>query len=233
MTARVVLTAEVDEWRNAGDPNCSIDQSFAPDAAERVRYDDSTSKNPSQLASRTIRLPREKTHGIGAFNVRLINAGVGTNEAVMCFANDNVASHANNSPRFAEDALNQARIFLHAPSNRYTVRRCLHGREVNHSSFRLRNDFLRDSEDVARLKLDPALAHAIQQALSQIYIGMYLRRMLDRHELELHCTCRRYRQVSLSLCGSARKACRSSGVSMSNAMPGRSMTSERMPAALA
>src|SRR5262245_27826222 len=128
MTARVVHTAEVDKWRNARDPNCSIDQSFAPDAAERVRYDDSTSENPSQLASRTIRIPWEKTHGIGAFNVRLINTGVGTNEAVMCFANDNVASHPNNSPRFAENDLNQAWVFLRASSNRYTLRRCLHRR---------------------------------------------------------------------------------------------------------
>src|SRR5262249_26297330 len=93
--------------------------------------------------------------------------------------------------------------------------------------------FLCDSDDVLRLRLDAALVHRIQQALRQIRIGMYLRHMLDGYELELHCTCWRYRHVSLSLRGSARNACKSSGVSMSNAMPGRSITSERIPAAVA
>src|SRR5215510_506879 len=233
MTARIALTAEVDEWRNARDPDCDIDQSFAPDATKCVRYDDPTSENPSQLASRTIRIPRKKTHCIRAFNVRLIDPGIGTNEAVMRFADENVAPRPNNSPRFAEDDLNQSRIFLHPSSNYHTLRRRLHRREMNDPSFRLRNDFLCDRDDVLRLKIDAALVHRIQQALRQIRIGMYLRHMLDGYELELHCTCWRYRHVSLSLRGSARNACISSGVSMSNAMPGRSITSERIPAAVA
>src|SRR6266571_7506873 len=55
--------------------------------------------------------------------------------------------------------------------------------------------------------------------------------MPDGQDLQLHRRLERYRHVSLSLRGSSMNACRSSGVSMSNAIPGRLITSERSPAA--
>src|SRR5689334_8124478 len=104
---------------------------------------------------------------------------------------------------------------------------------MNNSTLRLRNNLLRYGHDVVRTKLDSRIADCTQQALRQIRAGLYFRHAADRNKLKLHCRCCRYLQVSLSVRGLSRKARRSSGVSISKAIPGRSMTSERRPAAAA
>src|SRR6266705_2043174 len=55
--------------------------------------------------------------------------------------------------------------------------------------------------------------------------------MPDGLDLQLHRRLERYRHVSLSLRGAPMNDSRSSGVSRSNAIPGRLITSERRPAA--
>src|SRR5262249_32278775 len=111
--------------------------------------------------------------------------------------------------------------------------RCAHRRKINDSTFGLRNDLLCNNKNISLLKLNLGPMNRIEQTLRQIHSGSDLRHVLDGQEFELHCLSLRYRHVSLSFRGSSRKARRSSGVSMSNAMPGRSITSERSPAALA
>src|SRR5213593_3317659 len=100
MTIAVMLAAEIDERRHAGDSNHSIHEPLTPDSAECVRYNDPASENARQFASGTVWILRKKSHRIVAFNVGLINARIGANEPVMCLTNQNFVTHPNDAPRF-------------------------------------------------------------------------------------------------------------------------------------
>src|SRR5262245_42919152 len=153
MTVSIAHTSKINEGRHSRNPDCGINKTFAPDAAKSVRYDDSTSEDTSKLASGTIGIFGKNAYNTVPFNVRLIYTGVSTNKAVMCFADQNLAAHPNDSARFAEDNLHQPRIFFHASAESNTVLRRLHGRQLNDSSLSLRDYLLRNSDDVARLNL--------------------------------------------------------------------------------
>src|SRR5881392_3617913 len=98
MTVCIVLAAEVDKQRDSCDANRHIDQPFAPDAPECIRQDDAASENARQVASRTVGIFWKERHGIHPFNVRLIDSCICTNETMVSFTNQHLATHSNNAP---------------------------------------------------------------------------------------------------------------------------------------
>ena len=93
----IALTAEIDERRYPCNPDCRVHESLSPNSAERIGNDDAASEDLSQLARRAIRVLRKKTYGVRTLDVRLIDARICTNKAVMRFADDDVASHSDDA----------------------------------------------------------------------------------------------------------------------------------------
>src|SRR5439155_7756210 len=54
MTIRVLFAAEIDEGRDACDSDCGIEHPFTPNAAERVRYDHTTSQLTGKFICRLV-----------------------------------------------------------------------------------------------------------------------------------------------------------------------------------
>src|SRR2546426_12726193 len=100
MTIAVMLAAEIDERRHAGDSNHSIHEPLTPDSAECVRYNDPASQNARQFASGTDWIPRKKSHRMVAYNVGLMNTRIVANEPVSSLTHQNIVTHPNDPPRY-------------------------------------------------------------------------------------------------------------------------------------
>src|SRR5437867_11955267 len=107
MTMRVLFAAEIDEGRDACDSDCGIEQPFTPNAAERVRYDHTTSQLTGKFICRIIGILGEERHGFAALDVRLVDTGVCANETMPRFADQHFAAHPDDASRFTKNDFDQ------------------------------------------------------------------------------------------------------------------------------
>src|SRR4051812_28800697 len=110
MTIGVLLSTEINERRHASDSDRSIDETFPPDAPEGICDDDTATKGLCQVAGRAIRIFGQKHDGVILLDVRLVNAGIGTNESMMRLADQDFTAHSHNPPGFSQNDFHETWI---------------------------------------------------------------------------------------------------------------------------
>ena len=104
----------------------------------------------------------------------MIDAGIGANEAVACFSDEHVVA-ANEPTRFPEDYFHETGVFPLALRDGLCLRRRLDGRQPDRCAFSLRNNLLRDDQDVAVFETYACFAGSIRYLLGQIVATLNLR----------------------------------------------------------
>jgi hypothetical protein len=101
---------------------------------------------------RRIGVWREYGHYLCALDIRLIDAGIGTNKAVMRFGNKNPTVHFDNAARLLQHDLDMARIFPPLPRETFSERRGRDVLEDNEMALCLGHHLLGDHQNISRLQ---------------------------------------------------------------------------------
>ncbi len=104
-----------------------------------------------------IGVARKKSYNVFAGDVGMVDAGVGADETVARFGDEDMIA-PDDAPRLLQDDFDGAGIFLQARGERESLRRRANGREPHHRAFGLGDNFLRDDEKVAVFERDACSA---------------------------------------------------------------------------
>src|SRR5437016_415428 len=97
MSVGVGSAPEIDKCWDMAEADGGVNQPISPDPAESIRDNHAAAERSCKHASRLVWILRQKRHGVGALDVRLVHSGIGTDKAMMGFANQNLATHTNDS----------------------------------------------------------------------------------------------------------------------------------------
>src|SRR5712692_284163 len=155
--------AQIMEDGDAGRADGYVCQAQAPGTAEGVADDygdafaGSFAERGSEIFRGLVRISWEQAHAIFARNVRMIHARIGTDVAMACFGNQHGIT-ADETPRFFQDYFHEPRVFLLPLGDGLSLGRRLDGGQPDHRAFGLRNNLLRDDEDVSVFELQARFA---------------------------------------------------------------------------
>src|SRR5712692_805123 len=180
LAVAIARAAQIMEDGNAGRADGYVCQPKAPGTAEGVADDDgnalagSFAERDSEIFCRLVGIPREQGHGVVARNVRMIHARVGTDVAVACFGNQYRIA-ADETPRFIQDYFHEPRIPFLPFGDGLSLGRRLDRGQPDHRAFGLRNNLLRDDENVAVFELQARFAGGICYLPGEIVATVDLR----------------------------------------------------------
>ena len=249
LAAGGVALAEVAlERRDAAHADRDVRQALAPRPAERVGDDDghvSARALPQALAQRprgAVRILGQQRDRI-AVHVRLIDARVGADPAVVRLGDEDAAVHPHDATRLPQDDLDQARIAVEMPRHRERRWRRRHVGEPDEPAFGLRDDLLADHDHVAGDERCALPRGGIDDECCDVVAGPDFADALDADHLvagRFHrtvtavggraATSQRASNRALSVAApSASRRGRSSGLSMSTPRPGSASTAGVRP----
>src|SRR6266852_138506 len=180
LAVAIACAAQIMQDGDAGRADGNIGQAEAPGAAEGVAddYGDAFAGSFVERGSETFRrlvgIPGEQGHGVVARNVRMIHARVGTDVAMACFGNQYRIA-ADETPRFIQDYFHEPRIPFLPFGDGLSLGRRLDRGQPDHRAFGLRNNLLRDDEDVAVFELHARFAGGICYLPGEIVATVDLR----------------------------------------------------------
>jgi len=152
------LAAKIAKRRKTGGAEGDANGPKPPRAPETVIDDDGNvfaeprPKTFVQKPRRPIGIFRQKQDRFRPaprVDIRLVDPGIGEHEAQPVFDNKHAGFMPQHLAGFAEDHLNQPRIFLHLLGQRQRAFAGFDCREIDVSAFGLRDDLLGEHQDVA------------------------------------------------------------------------------------
>src|SRR6266581_3040202 len=165
--------SQIEKHGNAGRANGDICQAEAPGAAKGVADDDGEAFAGS-LAERgdkpfggTIGIAGEQSHNAAATNVRMVNPGIGADETVVSFRNQDVLA-AHDAPRLLQNDFNDARVLLQSMGDGNRLNRRFYLCKPDHRSFGLGNDLLSDDKNVAIFEVYPCFPGRIRYSFGKV-----------------------------------------------------------------
>src|SRR5260370_540505 len=167
------------EDREAGRADSDVRQAQAPGAAKRVADDDGDAfAGPLAKCSRdfscgAIRILRKQSNHIVVGNIRMVHASIGTDIAVASFGNQHGIG-ADKAAGFFQDDFHKARVFLLPQRDGLRLGRRLDRFQLDDRAFSLRNNLLRDDEDVAVFKMHAHFAGSDCNLFGEIFAAANL-----------------------------------------------------------
>src|SRR6266581_6971232 len=165
--------SQIEKHGNAGRANGDICQAEAPGAAKGVADDDgeafagSLAERGDKLFGGTIGIAGEQSHDAAATNIRMVNPGIGADETVVSFRNQDVLA-AHDAPRFLQNDFNDARVLLQPMGNGNRLNRRFYLCKPDHRSFGLGNDLLSDDKNVAIFEVHPSFPRRIRYSFGKV-----------------------------------------------------------------
>src|SRR6266487_5289334 len=102
-----------------------------------------------------------------ATNIRMVDPGIGADETVVSFRNQDVLA-AHDAPRFLQNDFNDARILLQPMGNGNRFNRRFYLCKPDHRSFGLGNDLLSDDKNVAIFEAHPCFPRRTRYAIRKV-----------------------------------------------------------------
>ena len=178
----VFRAAQVDDRGNAGAADGHIGEALAPGAPERVAHDDGDLDTGlaldavTDLAGGTVGVDRQEC-GITGIDVGQVDAGVGADEAVRRFTDDELAARRRAAAKDADRLLQDVALVVVDDV----------GVDGDEPILSLRHDLLGDDDDVAVAQ--PGFRHGRgEDEVAEDVTGSHFRDAFDRDQLHaVHC----------------------------------------------
>src|SRR6266566_2147412 len=173
LSLAILGASQIEKHGNAGSADGDICQAEAPGAAKSVADDDgeafagSLAERGDKLFGGTIGIAGEQSHDAAATNIRMVNPGIGADETVVSFRNQDVLA-AHDAPRFLQSDFNDARVLLQTMGNANRLHRRSYLCKPDHRSFGLGNDLLSDDKNVAIFEVHPCFPSRIRYSFGKV-----------------------------------------------------------------
>src|SRR6266478_1848475 len=173
LSLAILRASQIEEHGNAGSADGDICQAEAPGAAKGVADDDgeafagSLAERGDKLFGGTIGIAGEQSQYAAATNIRMVNPGIGADETVVSFRNQDVLA-AHDAPRFLQNDFNDARVLLQTMGDGNRLNRRFYLCKPDHRSFGLGNDLLSDDKNVAIFEAHPCFPRRTGYAIRKV-----------------------------------------------------------------
>src|SRR6266852_5083373 len=173
LSLAILGASQIEEHGNAGSADGDICQAEAPGAAKGVADDDgeafagSLAERGDKLFGGTIGIAGEQSHDAAATNIRMVDPGIGADETVVSFRNQDVLA-AHDAPRFLQNDFNDAWVLLQPLGDGNRLNRRCFLCKPDHRSFGLGNDLLSDDKNVAIFEAHPCFPRRTGYAIRKV-----------------------------------------------------------------
>ena len=172
--------AQIEQDRDTRRADGDVCQPETPGATKGVTDDDgealacSLAECGSEISRGLVGVAGEERHDIVAGNVRMVDAGIGADEAVARFGDQHVIA-ADDAPRLFQNYFHEPGIFLLPLRDGLRLERRADCRQPDYGAFGLGDNFLRDDEDIAVFESDACFASSVCNLSGEILAEMNLR----------------------------------------------------------
>src|SRR6266568_531261 len=173
LSLAILGASQIEKHGNAGSADGDICQAEAPGAAKSVADDDgdafagSLAERGDKLFGGTIGIAGEQSHDVAATNIRMVDPGIGADETVVSFRNQDLLA-AHDAPRLLQNDFNDARVLLQTMGNGNRFNRRFYLCKPDHRSFGLGNDLLSDDKNVAIFEAHPSFPRRIRYSFGKV-----------------------------------------------------------------
>src|SRR6266699_4947886 len=173
LSLAILRASQIEKHGNAGSADGDICQAEAPGAAKSVANDDgeafagSLAERGDKLFGGTIGIAGEQSHDVAATNIRMVDPGIGADETVVSFRNQDLLA-AHDAPRLLQNDFNDARVLLQTMGNGNRFNRRFYLCKPDHRSFGLGNDLLSDDKNVAIFEAHPCFPRRIRYSFGKV-----------------------------------------------------------------
>jgi hypothetical protein len=141
-------------------------------------------QTPTIAAVRILRQQKRARQAVRWSHVRLVHPGIRHDEAKPVLDDQHVAARPHDANRLRQDKLDKPRVLVDLRRKRQRLGGRLDGREVDHATFGLRNNFLRDDNNVSGARRDVVAHKRRRNEFDQVVAGPNERKALERNDLK-------------------------------------------------